>query len=111
MWRTEQTEALQVLADIYLDQGQTERAVTLLNALTLLDPGSTSILRALSYAFLLAGRYEDALTTADTLLQRDTTMPDNAPTLLIRGKALWALGRAAEAQENFQRYLEPGRSR
>ncbi len=111
MWRTEQTEALQVLADIYLDQGQTERAVTLLNALTLLDPGSTGILRALSYAFLLAGRYEDALTTTDTLLQRETTMLDNAPTRLIRGKALWALGRTAEAQENFQRYLEPGSAR
>ena len=108
MWRTEQTEALQVLADIYLDQGQTERAVTLLNALTVLDPGKASIFRALSYAFLLAGRYEDALSATDALLRLEAAMSDNAPALLIRGKALWALGRAAEAQENFQRYLEWG---
>ena len=108
MWRTEQTEALQILADIYLDQGQTERAVTLLNALTVLDPGKESIFRALSYAFLLAGRYEEALSTTDVLLRLEATMPDNAPVLLIRGKALWALGRVAEAQDNLQRYLELG---
>lgn len=108
MWRDEQTEALRVLADIYLDQGQIDRAVTLLNALAVLAPNDAGAFRALSYALLLAGRYEDALAATDTLLRLDGTMPANAPTLLIRGKALWALGRIAEAQESLHRYMELG---
>lgn len=108
MWRTEQTEALQVLADIYLDQGQSERAVILLNALALLEPAKVSIFRALSYALLLTGCHEDALAATDTLLRLDAKMPENAPALLIRSKALWALGRLTEAQESLQRYLELG---
>ena len=106
MWRTEQTEALQVLADIYLDQGQIERAVTLLSAMAVLKPDEVSILRALSYALLRAGRHEDALAATDALLRQDAKMPENAPALLIRSKTLWALGRVTEAQENLQRYLE-----
>lgn len=108
MWREEQTEALQVLADVYLDQGQPDRAAILLEALTVLEPGKIEVLRVLSYAWLLAGRHENALATIDALLQQDAAMPDNAPALLIRSKALWALGRVTEAQESLQRYLNPG---
>lgn len=108
MWRNEQTEALRVLADIYLDQGQIDRAVTLLNALAVLAPDDAGALRALGYALLLAGRHEDALAATDALLRLDGAMPANAPTLLIRGKALWALGRVAEAQDSLQRYMELG---
>lgn len=108
MWRNEQTEALQVLADVYLDQGLAERAAVLLEALTVLEPDNEQVFKALGYAQLQAGRYEDALATVDALLRLGVAMPDNAPVLLIRSKALWAVGRVAEAQESLQRYLELG---
>lgn len=106
MWREEQTQALQVLADVYLDQGQADRAAVLLEALTVLEPNNAAAFRALSYAWLLAGRPEDALAATDALLRLDARMPDNAPALLIRSKALWTLGQTAEAQQSLQRYLE-----
>lgn len=108
MWREEQTEGLRVLADVYLDQGQTDKARTLLEALRVLAPQNVGVIRALSYAHLLAGRYEEALATTDALLRLDAAMPDNAPALLIRGKALWALGQATEARDSLRRYLELG---
>jgi tetratricopeptide (TPR) repeat protein len=106
MWREEQTEALHLLADVYLDQGHAGRAAILLEALTVLAPDKVELLRTLSYALLLAGRYEDALAATDVLLRLDAAMPENTPALFIRSKALWALGRVAEAQENLQRYLD-----
>lgn len=106
MWREEHTEALHVLADVYLDQGHADRAAVLLEALTVLEPNNAATFRALSYAWLLAGRYKDALAATDALLRLEATMPDNIPALLIRSKALWALGQTAEAQQSLQRYLE-----
>lgn len=108
MWPEEQTEALQVLADVYLDQGQATRAAILLEALTVLNPDHAAAWRALSYALLLAGHHEDALAATDALLRLDAVMPENAPALLIRSKALWALGQTAAAQDSLQRYLELG---
>lgn len=108
MWRKEQTETLLILAEVYLDQGQPERAAILLEALHWLEPDSVPVLRALSYALLQAGRTEEALAALDALLRRDAAMPAQAPALLMRSKALWALGRAAEAQESWQRYLQLG---
>ena len=106
MWRNEQTEALQVLADVYLDQGLADRAAVLLEALTVLEPDNLQTFKALGYAQLEAGDYEAALAAVDALLRLGAPMPENAPALLLRSKALWAMGRVAEAQENLQRYLE-----
>lgn len=106
MWRREHKEALQVLADVFLDQRQIHKAVILLEALDLLDPHDIEIMKALSYAYLLAGRHEDVLNTVDAFLSLDDTLQDNAPILLIRAKAAEALGRSAEARDNLNQYME-----
>lgn len=106
MWREENKEALQVLADVYLDQGQLDKAVVLLEGLHALEPHDAQVLKALSYAYLRVERYDDTLNMVDTLLRLGAPMPENAPILLIRGKALWALGRASEARDSLKRYME-----
>lgn len=106
MWRTEQTQALQVLADVYLDHDQIDKALVLLRALAQLAPTEAGIWRALGYACLRAGQADEALAAADTLLRLDPAMPANVPILLLRARALHGLGRAAESQDSLRRYLE-----
>ena len=103
-----QKESLQVLADVYLNQSQSEKAVILLEALHDLYPQDPSVVKALSYAYLLAGRPEDALTMSDVFLRLAGSSPDSNPILLIRGQALWALGRVEEARTTMARYTELG---
>jgi type III secretion protein Y len=108
VWRDENKEVLQVLADVYLEQGQTDKAVVLLEGLHVLEPHDTQVIKALSYAYLRIGRYDDTLDMVDAFLRLGAPMPENAPILLIRGKALWALGRPTEARDSLKRYLELG---
>ncbi|EXJ15648.1 type III secretion apparatus assembly chaperone SctY [Imhoffiella purpurea] len=105
-WSPERTEALRLLADVYLGQEQIDKALILLRALARLAPEDAGVWRALGYASLRAGQAEEALVAADTLLGLDAAMPANAPVLLLRALALRALGRAAEAQDGLRRYLE-----
>jgi tetratricopeptide (TPR) repeat protein len=104
--RDDYREALQVLADVFLEQNQPRKALALLEALEALDPGHPPVLRALSYAYLVNDRPDGALKTTDALLSLDAPMPENAPLLLIRSRALWALGRTEEATEILGRYLD-----
>ncbi|MCB1804807.1 MAG: tetratricopeptide repeat protein [Candidatus Competibacteraceae bacterium] len=108
MLSLEQKETLQILADVYLNQAQIEKAVTLLEALHSVDQRDAGVAKALSYAYLLAGRPEDALTLSDVFLRLAGSSPDSNPILLIRSKALWALGRAEEARTTINRYMELG---
>jgi tetratricopeptide (TPR) repeat protein len=105
-WNAERTQVLQMLADVYLEQGQTDKALTLLEALAVLAPQEPGVFRALGYACLRDGRYAAALAATDALLRLDPAMPANAPVLLIRARALWALGRGGEAQDCWRRYRE-----
>lgn len=105
-WRDEYTDALQVLADVYLQQGQAQKAVILLEALARLAPTHAGVLRILSHACLCAERHEEALTAVDALLRLESPGPELAPAVLIRAQALWALGRMSEAQESLRRYLQ-----
>jgi hypothetical protein len=52
------------------------------------------VIKALSYAYLSAGRYEQTLTMADVFLRLRGATADSNPILLIRSKAQWSLGRA-----------------
>lgn len=99
-------EALQVLADVYLEQDRAKDAVMLLRALVHVAPSDIGVWRALSYASLSAGAADAALIAADALLRLETPSADNAPILLLRAQALRVLGRAGEAQESLNRYLQ-----
>ncbi len=104
-WTIERTTALHVLADVYMEQQQTNKALVLLRALARLAPQDPGVWRALGVASLRAGEPETALQATDTLLRLDPNMPANAPALLLRAQALQALGRLREAQESLERYL------
>jgi predicted Zn-dependent protease len=106
MWSQERTEALRVLADVYLEQERADEALVLLRALARLAPADAGVWRALSYACLRVGEPEEALTAADALLRLEVSRADNAPILLLRAQALRALGRAGEAQDSLNRYLQ-----
>lgn len=105
MWNKEYSEVLLIIAEAYLDQRQEQRAVVLLQALRILDAENPRLLPALSYALLQTEEYASALDIIDDLLRSNPCMPEHAPALLMRSKALWALGRVSEAQESWQRYL------
>ena len=108
MLSEDQKEALLVLADVYRDQAQGSKAIVLLEALHSLDRHDPDVAKALSYAYLLAGRPEDALEMSDLFLRLVGSSPDSNPIMLIRSKALWALGRAEEARMTMLRYIELG---
>jgi len=98
--------ALQVLAEVYVGQGRAGKAVTLLEAGYVLVPQEASVIKALSYACLVAGDYERALVTVEAFLELDDATTENAPILLIRSRALWALGREAAAHESLRQYRQ-----
>lgn len=102
----EQHDLLNVLAHFYLQHEQHEKAVTLFEALATLSPKNPEVCRALSYTYLQMGRFQDAQDVAEDLLRSLPPSPALAPIHLIQSKALWALGRATEAQAQFQRYLD-----
>lgn len=106
MWSQERTQVLRVLADVYLEQDRAGEALILLRALARLAPTESGVWRALSYAALRAGEPDEALTAVDTLLRLEAPSADNAPILLLRAQALRALGRAGEAQDSLNRYLQ-----
>ena len=106
MWTQERTQALRVLADVYLEQERPGEALILLRALARLAPTDPGVWRALGYACLRAGEAEAALTAVDALLRLEAPGEDNAPILLLRAQALRALGRAVEAQDSLNRYLQ-----
>ena len=105
MWTRSQREALQVLADVYVQQGFPEHAILVLEALHENDPEARDVLAALAYAYLRAGRYDDALAATDAYLASGPPDGQEAPILLIRSRATWGMGSSDEALDYFQRYL------
>jgi len=104
MLSADQIVALRVLADVYVGQGRSKKAVRLLEAVQTLSPGDTEVIKAMSYACLVAGEYERAVETAEAFLDLDTTANGGGPILLIHSRALWALGRHQEAEESLRGY-------
>ncbi len=62
------------------------------------------VLGALAYAYLGAGRFDAALTTADAYLALAPAPADAASAWLLRSRAAWALGSSDEALHCFERY-------
>jgi len=102
----QQRDAMLLLADVYLEQAQGDKARVLLDGLAVLWPGDADVLRALAYACLRCGRADEALAAADAFVQLGPITPANAPILLIRSRALWGLERLDEAHAGLRRYFD-----
>lgn len=95
-----------LLADMFIGQGQLEKARVVLEGLDDIEPDRREVIKALSLAYLRAGRHEDALAATERFLRLSAVDPSTSPILLIRGRALIGMGRDDEARESFARYLE-----
>lgn len=92
---------LSVLAYIYLENNQPEKAIKIYTALFYLYPESREITFYLSYLHLRTREYETALFYADQYLSIKKT----ALGLILKGQALYNLERPMEAREAMRNLL------
>jgi predicted Zn-dependent protease len=93
------SEALAVLAHMYLRFGRPREAAILLGAVARLVPDPTPALRTRCVALLEAGHNDAARDEALRLLATGPDDPIRAQLLRIVAKASWRLGDAAQARE------------
>lgn len=98
--RSEHKDILSALGFFFLEHDQPDKALTLLEALRTVFPEDPSIAKSVSYAYLQVGRPQDALDAAGP-----TSAGQDGACHLLRGKALWGLGRVAEARACLDQYL------
>ena len=99
--RSEHKDILSALGFFFLEHDQPDKALTLLEALRTVFPEDPSIAKSVSYAYLQAGRPQDALAAAGAT----SAEQQDGACHLLRGKALWGLGRVAEARVCLDHYL------
>lgn len=92
---------LSVLAYIYLENNQPEKAIKIYTALWYLFPESKEIAFYLSYLHLRIREYETALFYADQYLSRKKTALGS----LLKGQALFKLDRPLEARDAIRNLL------
>lgn len=100
-WTETDSTVLRMLAHVLAGQNRAEEAAGLLDYLLRRDPGNRQARRAAAGAYLLAGRYSEAL---DTIAAAEP-LDDGDVLMLIKGQALWELGLTADASETVSRYL------
>ena len=98
--RSEHKDILSALGFFFLEHDQPDKALTLLEALRTVFPEDPGIAKSRGYAYLQAGRPQDALAAAAA-----TSAGQDSAGHLLRGKALWGLGRVAEARACLVQYL------
>lgn len=89
---------LVMLGYVYLQHGDTCDAIAVLEAVRMSRPHDRDVTRALAYAFLQDGRFQECLDLTDFLL---AARGAGASSLvwLLRCRALFGMGRCAEARE------------
>lgn len=92
---------LHILAYVYVQSNQFEKAITVYKALWSLFPESKKLAFCLSYLYLNTQQFETALYYVDTYLAGDSSGLGH----LIKGQALLKLGRKYEAKEAITRFL------
>lgn len=88
-WGQEQLQDLRLLAYAFLRQGLYDYAITLLEAVTILQPSHSFDYQALGALYLQTGKAKEALPWLDKAIFID---PNHLPTHLNRAKALLAIG-------------------
>ena len=91
-------EPLTVLAYLYIEHFKYGKALNLLKALNILYPEDLDIKRSLSFAYLKCGDYQSALVFAEKAIKSDLAKEKQIAAHLIKGKALWGLGKEEAAR-------------
>lgn len=113
------SEALLMLAHLYLCHHKEEKAILLFEALREVRPNDPEVLRPLCRSLLLAGRYAEALSVSDemreysldaALQKEETEDPLFSERNVIcearlRAEALWGLGYTEEARQLLEKLL------
>ena len=92
-WGKQQVNDLRLLAYSYVRQGVYDVALTVFDALAVLDPSSSYDLQSIGAIHLQQGNGLDALEFLDRALELD---PQHLPTRLNRVKALFMIGSMEE---------------
>jgi len=95
-------ELLGLLAYIYLENNRPEKAVVVLNAISVLGQADTRSLTLLALAQLRSGKPDTALSTLERVAMSGGI---NAVFHLVRAQALLALGRTEESTAAMQAYV------
>ncbi len=103
--KSPETTLLAVLSYSLLQNARPEKAMTLLEALNVLEPDNPATLRALAIAQVRSGKADKALRTLDKLAMAGGM--DRA-FHLVRAQALGAAGRPIEASVAMKTWLQMG---
>ncbi len=90
-------------AMIYHRKGDTEKAIKELEETLKHDPEATTPWVRLIRLYLMAEKYEQALSSVDKVIEKDRNLPS---LYLIRGELCHRLGKIDEAVESFQKAIE-----
>lgn len=97
----ESLDIIRLLGQMYLLHGRPEKAVILLRALCILNPGDRRAMRSFARAAIKSGQVGEAMRSLDQL--RDSGDPSPV-VYLLQGQALAALGRHTEAEQMFTEF-------
>ena len=92
------------LGHVYLQNGKTDRARIVFRALAVLFPEDPYVHKACSYIYLREGNDTAALEEANRYLVTACHDTGRSVGYLLGSKALWRMGRTAEARDMFERY-------
>lgn len=96
-------ESLENEADLLFEEGNTHQAIEIYEQAILLDPHNTDLHVKLAHTLILAGRYEEAQTSAQNALLLN---PENPKALAELGRSLNYLGDIIGAEEALEDALE-----
>lgn len=103
----QQFTALAVVGHVLLNHRQYDKAISIFEALFLIDPANCFVLRSLTYLYVESGRYVQAI---EFVRKHEALQPNSESTGILCGllesRALWSLERHVEARECFKNYLQ-----
>ena len=109
MMNSDQQDWVLALAYVYLQVQHYDKAIQLLETISLLNKSSTQTLKILSYAYFKNERLEDAFVASRKWLQavQKTEAPHGlAPMYLLQGRILLKLNRKDLAKKCMQKYKQ-----
>ena len=95
---------LHTLAYLYIQQQQTDKAITVLEALLVIHPKDIQANKMLALSHLYQQQYQQALSTIDVLFELEDNNKDCDFLWLIRSKALWGLNKPAAARDALRKH-------